>query len=137
VAAPYAHVTAPLRRLVDRFAGEVCLALAAGRPPDDVIRAALPSLPAAMSASDRRTREVERAVVDATEAWLLRDRIGEVFSAVVVDAGEDSATVVLDTPAVRGRCDGRGLAPGSRADVVLTEADVPSRTVRFRAGAAR
>ena len=32
VAAPYAHVTAPLRRLVDRFATEVCLALAAGPP---------------------------------------------------------------------------------------------------------
>ena len=29
-----------------------------------------------MAASDRRTREVERAVVDATEAWLLRGRVG-------------------------------------------------------------
>jgi len=26
IAAPYAHVTAPLRRLVDRFATEICLA---------------------------------------------------------------------------------------------------------------
>jgi exoribonuclease R len=137
VGAPYAHVTAPLRRLVDRFGSEVCLALAAGRPVDDGIRAALPSLPAAMSASDRRTRDVERAVVDATEAWLLRDRVGEVFPAVIVDAGDDSATVVLDAPAVRARCDGSGLTAGSRAEVVLVRADVPSRTVRFRAGAAR
>ena len=30
---PYAHVTAPLRRLVDRFGTEVCLALAAGQEP--------------------------------------------------------------------------------------------------------
>ena len=30
IAAPYAHCTAPLRRLVDRYAGEVCLALCAG-----------------------------------------------------------------------------------------------------------
>jgi exoribonuclease R len=134
IGAPYAHVTAPLRRLVDRFGSEVCLALAAGRAPDDGIRAALPSLPAAMNASDRRARDVERAVVDATEAWLLRDRVGEVFPAVVVDAGDDTATVVLDGLAVRGRCDGAALAPGSRVDVVLTEADVPSRTVRFRAG---
>jgi exoribonuclease R len=126
-------VTAPLRRLVDRFGSEICLALAAGREPDDGYRAALPSLPEAMSASDRQARDVERAVVDATEAWLLRDRVGEAFSAVVVDAGDDSATVVLDALAVRGRCDGDGLIPGSRIDVVLTEADVPARTVRFRA----
>ena len=30
IGAPYAHVTAPLRRLVDRFGTEVCLAVAAG-----------------------------------------------------------------------------------------------------------
>ena len=30
VAAAYAHATAPLRRLVDRYVGEVCLALCAG-----------------------------------------------------------------------------------------------------------
>ena len=31
IAASYAHVTAPLRRLVDRFATEICLALSRGR----------------------------------------------------------------------------------------------------------
>ena len=62
VGAPYAHVTAPLRRLVDRFGTEVCLALAAGAEPAPELRAALPELPALMAASDRRTREVERAV---------------------------------------------------------------------------
>ena len=53
-----------------------------------------------MAASDRRTREVERAVVDATEAWLLRDRVGGAFSAVVVDAEDGRGTVVLDDLAV-------------------------------------
>ena len=67
-----------------------------------------------MAASDRRTREVERAVVDATEAWLLRDRVGETFSAVVVDAEDGRGTVVLDDLAVRGRCTGEGLRPGTR-----------------------
>lgn len=33
VAAPYAHGTAPLRRLVDRYVSEICLAAAAGRCP--------------------------------------------------------------------------------------------------------
>jgi exoribonuclease R len=131
VGAPYSHVTAPLRRLVDRFGTEVCLALAAGAEPAPELRAALPELPALMAASDRRTREVERAVVDATEAWLLQDRVGQTFSAVVVDAEDGRGTVVLDRLAIRGRCTGEGLAPGTRVQVRLEEADVAGRTVRF------
>jgi len=131
VGAPYAHVTAPLRRLVDRFGTEVCLALAAGREPDPELRAALPEVPALMAASDRRTREVERAVVDATEAWLLRGREGATFSAVVVDAEDGRGTVVLDDLAIRGRCTGEGLRPGTRVRVRLEQADVAGRTVRF------
>jgi exoribonuclease R len=84
-----------------------------------------------MAASDRRTREVERAVLDATEAWLLRGRQGEAFSAVVVDAEDGRGTVVLDGHAVRGRCAGEGLTPGTRVQVRLEEADVVARTVRF------
>lgn len=136
VAAPYAHVTAPLRRLVDRFGTEVCLALAAGQPPAPELRAALPELPGLMAASDRRTRDVERAVVDATEAWLLRGREGQVFPAVVVDADGGRGTVVLDDLAIRGRCAGEGLRAGARISARLEQADVPGRTVRFsRAGA--
>ena len=131
VGAPYAHVTAPLRRLVDRFGTEVCLALAAGAEPAPELRAALPELPALMAASDRRTREVERAVLDATEAWVLRGREGQTFSAVVVDAEDGRGTVVLDGHAVRGRCTGEGLTPGTRVQVRLEEADVVARTVRF------
>ncbi len=131
VAAPYAHVTAPLRRLVDRFATEVCLALCAGTEPDAGLRAALPELPGLMSASDRRTREVERAAVDAVEAWLLHGREGEEFGAVVVEAESGKGTVALDDLAVRGRCEGAGLRPGTRVRVRLEEADVAGRRVRF------
>jgi exoribonuclease R len=131
VGAPYSHVTAPLRRLVDRFGTEVCLALVAGAEPAPELRAALPELPALMAASDRRTREVERAVVDATEAWLLQGRVGQTFSAVVVDAEDGRGTVALDGLAVRGRCTGEGLRPGTRVRVRLEEADVVARTIRF------
>ena len=137
IGAPYAHVTAPLRRLVDRFGTEVCLALAAGRDPDPALRAVLPELPALMAASDRRTRAVERAVLDAVEAHVLHGREGEVFSAVVVDAEEDRGTVVLDDLAVRGRVAGGGLTPGTRVRVRLEDADVAGRAVRFGLVAAR
>jgi len=131
VAAPYAHVTAPLRRLVDRFGTEVCLALCAGREPDDGLRAALPELPGLMTASDRRTRDVERAAIDAVEAWLLRGREGEAFSAVVVDAEDGKGTVALDALAVRGRCEGAGMTPGTRVRVRLEQSDVAGRKIRF------
>ena len=52
VTAPYAHVTAPLRRLVDRFGLEVCVALCADRDVPEWVRLALPELPALMSRGD-------------------------------------------------------------------------------------
>jgi exoribonuclease R len=131
IGAAYAHVTAPLRRLVDRYGTETCLALHAGTAVPDWVRAELPELPAEMQRADHLAHEVDRAVVDATEAWLLRDRVGEVFSAVVIDADERAGTVVLDTPAVRGRCDGAGLTAGERIQVRLATADVASRQIRF------
>ena len=133
IGAPYAHVTAPLRRLVDRFGSEVCLAVCAGQPVPAWVSTALPVLPDEMQRADRLAHTADRAIVDATEAWLLRDRIGESFAATVIDAEERSGTVVLDDPAVRARCDGAGLPVGGRISVRLTAADVAAREVRFAA----
>ena len=135
VAAPYAHVTAPLRRLVDRYASEVCLAVASGRPVPQWAAGALAALPGEMAAGDRRARAVDRAVIDATEAWLLRDRVGEEFAASVIEAGEDGRTadIAVLEPPVRGRCDGAGLTAGDRRSVRLIEADIAARVVRFEA----
>src|SRR5690606_6077247 len=51
IAADYAHVTAPLRRLVDRYATEICLAVVAGTPAPAWARSSTPS-----SWTSRRTR---------------------------------------------------------------------------------
>jgi exoribonuclease R len=131
IGAPYAHVTAPLRRLADRFATEVCVALASSSPVPDYVRTALPELPAIMRAADEREHRADRAVVDMTEAWLLQDRIGAVFRAVVIDAEASSGTVIVDEPAIRARCDAAGLAIGERVAVRLVAADVATRQVRF------
>jgi exoribonuclease R len=131
VGAPYAHVTAPLRRLADRFATEVCLAVAAGREVPAWAAEALPALPEAMEAGDHRAHALERAVVDATEAFVLADRVGAVFPADVVESGDRYGTVVLDEPPVRGRCDTRHLPLGEVVHVRCTVADVAARTVRF------
>ncbi len=131
IGAPYAHVTAPLRRLVDRYATEICLAGHDRASVPDWVRAALPALPREMQQADRRAHEIDRAVVDATEAWLLRDRVGAVFSAVVIDADERAGTIVLDDPAVRARCTSSGLPIGERITVKLVAADVGRRSVQF------
>ncbi|MEO6988694.1 MAG: RNB domain-containing ribonuclease [Aquihabitans sp.] len=131
VGAPYAHVTAPLRRLVDRFGTETCLAIAAGQAVPLWVSEALPALSDLMADGDKRSRKLDRAVVDVTEAFVLQDRVGEVFPAAVVETGRKAGTVVLDEPAVRGRCDTRDLPLGEEIHVRCTTADVERREVRF------
>jgi len=133
VAAEYAHVTAPLRRLVDRYAGEVCLSLCGDVPVPDWVQAALPALPKEMAASDERSSRVEHACVDLVEAALLERRVGETFDGVLVDveAERKRGTVQLRDPAVRARVGGEALPLGDAVRVTLTEAAVSARLVRF------
>ncbi|GGL13919.1 ribonuclease R [Sphaerisporangium melleum] len=133
VAAPYAHVTAPLRRLVDRFGTEVCLAVAAGVPVPEPVQEALAALPALMAGSGRRASAVERACVDLVEAFVLRERVGQTFEAVVVDVqdGRPGGVVQVTDPAVVARCDGDALPLGEKVQVRLTRADLVTREVRF------
>jgi exoribonuclease R len=132
VAAPYAHCTAPLRRLADRHVGEICLAAAAGRKVPSWARAALPGLPGVMEGATRRAKALERAVVDLAEAVVLAPRFGETFDAVVVDRGDKGGVVQLRDPAVRAPCEGTDLPLGETVQVRLVSVDVPGRTVKFR-----
>lgn len=131
VAAPYAHCTAPLRRLADRHAGEICLALVAGRQPPEWARSALPSLPATMAGATRKAQELERAVVDLAEAVVLAPRLHETFDAVVVESGDTRGVVQLRDPAVRARCQGDDLVLGQELRVRLAEVDLTARRVLF------
>lgn len=135
VAAPYAHVTAPLRRLVDRFGLTVCAALSAGDPVPDWAKAALPELPDLMATSDHRAKAVERACIDAVEAAELTGRVGERFAAMVVQVDPKAQVQVIDPP-VLAACDGP-LELGTRTEVVLTQADIRTGRVRFAAPGAQ
>lgn len=142
IAAEYAHVTAPLRRLADRHATEVCLALAAGREVPAWVRSALPGLPSTMASAGSRASAFERGCLDIVEAALLAGREGESFDGVVVDVREGAGDavgrqdavrgeVMLRDPAVKARVDGVGLTLGERVRVTLTEVSVLDRRVRF------
>jgi len=131
VAAPYAHCTAPLRRLADRYVGEVCLALAGDHRVPAWARDALPGLPAVMAAAEHRAHALERAIVDQAEAAVLQTRVGERFDAVVVESGSTHGVVQLRDPAVRAPCDAPDLPLGRDLQVRLVDVDLPRRAVRF------
>jgi exoribonuclease R len=132
VGAPYAHATAPLRRLVDRYVSEICLAIHAGADVPRWARDALPVLPETMEVSNRRAAQYEGGIVSAIEAAVLERSVGRVFDAVVVetDRDGDGGTVQLTEPAVTARSDGK-LPLGERVQVRLAVADIARRLVKF------
>jgi exoribonuclease R len=136
LASEYAHVTAPLRRLADRYAGEVCVALCAGTEVPEWVVAAMPELPDTMAGSGRRANQYQNAVVDLCEAELLHDRVGERFAAVVVDLDEKDrrrGDVTIQDPAIEATLTGSGELPlGEEVAVELVAADPRTRTVEFR-----
>ena len=92
LASEYAHVTAPLRRLGDRYAGEVCLALCAGDEVPDWVRAALPGLPAMLRSVLRPGRRLRaRGPRPGRGRRAPAPRSGPTFAGVVVDVDEKDA----------------------------------------------
>jgi exoribonuclease R len=132
----YAHVTAPLRRLVDRWTGEICLALCADEPVPAWIRESMDDIPKIMEECDRRAHAYERSIVGMVEAGLVVDRLGEEFPGVIVDVDERDPTrgiVALSTLAIEGRVSGTAALPlGRPVQVKLVEADIAKRVVGFR-----
>src|SRR5690606_28544790 len=133
LAADYAHVTAPLRRLVDRYALEICLAVCAGDPVPDWVREAMDGLPDTMRESGRRANQYENAVVNLCEAALLADRVGDHFGGVVVDADDKDDTrgdVTIQEPAIEATVTSDNTLPiGEDVTVELVTADPASRSV--------
>nr|WP_209068094.1 RNB domain-containing ribonuclease [Arthrobacter pigmenti] len=150
IAAPYAHTTAPLRRLVDRFVLITCEALCAGRDVPSWVRDALPELNSLMSSSNQLASRLESGAIAAVEAALLSNRVGEEFPAVVITGskppnppngtsgkngnnngnGSPHGVIQIAEPAVEGRCDGV-MTAGEEVRVRLVAADIDRREVRF------
>ena len=131
MAAPYAHATAPLRRLADRYVIEAALALANGRPVPEAVQESFARLPAAMARAQARTGQLERAVLDLAETAILANRVGEHFVAVVTDLGEAGARIQLCDLPVVARTIARDVVPGERIRVRLEAADPATRKLAF------
>jgi exoribonuclease R len=131
VAAPYAHATAPLRRLADRYVVQATLAVANGRPVPDHVTQAFAKLPKVMARADARAGQIDRAVIDMAEAVMLAGNEGTTLGAVVTDIGERGAAIQLCSLPVTARVDASGLTPGDTLDVRLTQADPRARRIAF------
>ena len=137
IAARYAHVTAPLRRLVDRYGEEVCIAACAQAPVPEWVLQALPDLPGIMEQTGKRARAIGRGALTVLEALVLRGHEGEVFDGVITSERDGRGELVLTEPAVvtevrRGSGQsGDRLPVGERVRVRLLSAD-PAAGIRFQ-----
>ena len=66
LASTYSHTTAPLRRLVDRYVGEACVALSAGAELPEWACAELPTLPETMATTAAERASTRR---ESSRSW--------------------------------------------------------------------
>ncbi len=132
LAAPYAHATAPMRRLADRYVLDLVLAIT-NSSSLATTEPRLNELPPVMERSEGRAATVDRAVIDLLEAVGLVGREGDEFLAVVVDATRHDVTVQLADPAVRARIrrHDETIVEGDAVSVRLISADPMARSVKF------
>lgn len=130
----YAHATAPLRRLADRYVLDLLVALDAGATVGDDVVATLQKLPAVMDAAERTAGRLERRVVDAAEAWALHEQVGQTLAAVVIDVERGDVEVQIEEPPVRATLALRGEAApalGAKVGVRVESADGATGDVRL------
>jgi exoribonuclease R len=138
LASEYAHTTAPLRRLVDRYAGEIAVALCADREVPDWVRARLRDLPGDMDKADQRAHQFDAAVLSMVEAGVLAGRVGDTFTGVITEIDDRESgrgLVMVREPAVEAPVTtvaGGPLPLGVEVPVRLVAADPVTRSVTFR-----
>ncbi|MDO5499561.1 MAG: RNB domain-containing ribonuclease [Propionibacteriaceae bacterium] len=133
LAIEYAHATAPLRRLVDRYVLEICAAICAEVEVPHWVVTELEGLPEIMADSDRRAKKYERRIVDLTEALVLSDRVGEVFTGTVVDFDpkRERGRFMITDPAVEANVKGNSLPLGQEIEAKLTSVDLHTGVTTF------
>lgn len=131
----YAHVTAPLRRLVDRFATEICLAIANDSPVPEWVSSRVDEVVRSMATTSQLASQVDKAALRLTEAVVLADWVGQNFSAITLHSSKTKDTnvksrIFVVEPPVMGECVGNP-PEGESVLVTLAEADVSEKLARF------
>lgn len=131
MAATYAHATAPLRRLADRYVIEAAVQISSGQAVSEELNSIFQRLPAVMARAEEKAGQIDRAVLDLAEAVVLKGHEGSRFSAVVTDIDDRGARIQLSDPAVIARVNADNAMPGDTISVELASVDVAHRQARF------
>jgi len=135
IAAPYAHTTAPLRRLVDRWSLTICLAISEGEEVPGWARESLSQIPEIMQQSRQRESQLNTNTINRVEAALLTPLVGTRIEATVIELrGEDGdrAQIQIADPAVTASAPiPAGTKPGDTISVQLVRADIAKGQVEF------
>jgi exoribonuclease R len=131
VAATYAHATAPLRRLADRYVVRAALAIANGQTVPKAVTEAFEKLPPVMARAEALGGRIERAAIDLAEAVMLSGRIGQSFAAIATEVDERGVRIQLCDLPVVARVAAGGVEPGDRLQVRLVAADTDRGAIAF------
>ena len=132
IAAPYAHCTAPLRRLADRYVLRAVLAITKGEPVPGDVSEAFDTLPKVMARASSRDGQVERAVIDLAEAAMMANFEGQTFRATVTDIRKGTAHIQLCEMPIVASVAANGVLPGHEIDVRLVSANPDQRKLEFK-----
>ncbi|WP_460800453.1 RNB domain-containing ribonuclease [Microbacterium sp. GXF6406] len=134
IGAPYAHATAPLRRLVDRWVLTICLAVSTDAEIPAWARESLDDLPALMQESGQRASRLNADTVNRVEAALLTPLVGQRISASVIELrnGGERAQIQIAEPAVTATAPvPAGTQPGDTVSLTVVRADIARGEVEF------
>lgn len=98
----YAHSTAPNRRFPDLVTQRLVKAALAGDEPAYAFEA-LVEIARHCTLQEDNANRVERQVLKAAAGWLMQDRIGETFAAIVTGAAPKGTFVRTSRPLLEGR----------------------------------
>jgi exoribonuclease II len=128
----YAHSTAPNRRFVDLVTQRLLkAALARQTAPYSIEQ--LDAIAQHCTEQEDKASSVERRVLKAAAAYLLHNRIGERFDAIVTGVASKGTFVRITSPLVEGRVVSgfEGLDVGDALRVKLRSVDVDQRFIDF------
>lgn len=134
IAAPYAHATAPLRRLIDRWSLAICLAVSEGREVPSWVRESLTDLPALMQESGQRASRLDSATINCVEAALMTPLVGSAVDATVIEIRGERAAVQIAEPAVTASAPiPADTVPGAVVRLRVVRADIARGEIEFSA----
>ena len=128
----YAHSTAPNRRYPDLVTQRLLKAAVAGLPPPYPAEA-LTAIARHCTLQEDNASKVEREVLKAAGTYLLQDRIGEVFDAIVTGAAPKGTFARIASPLLEGRVvrGFEGLDVGDHARLRLVAVDAEHSHIDF------